>query len=156
MGGVGARGPQPLWEGGEIFRHGYTYSGHATSCAVALANLDIIERERLPQRVRELEPAFAAEVRRLAQHPLVQEVRTAGLLAGVQLRDDARAADPALLKRVVAAARGEGVLTRALMGEALQLSPPLVITEAEVRELVERLGAALDAVAHLAGAVAAP
>ena len=108
------------------------YSGHPTSCAVALANLDLIERERLVPRVAELEPVLARAVAPLAEHPLVAEVRAGtGLLAAVEIAEDARVADPGLGPRLVTAIRERGVITRLLPGTALQISPPFVITEAE-------------------------
>lgn len=139
---------EPFWRTGsaEIFRHGYTYSGHPAACAVGLANLDIIEREQLVARVRELEPALAAALAPLAKHELVSEVRTgAGLLAGIELAPAAREADPALGGRIVTAARERGVITRLLRGVALQVSPPFVISAAQLHELAEVLTAALDA-----------
>ena len=139
---------EPFWRTGsaEIFRHGYTYSGHPAACAVGLANLDIIEREQLVERVRELEPALAAALAPLAKHELVSEVRTgAGLLAGIELAPAAREADPALGGRIVTAARERGVITRLLRGVALQVSPPFVISAAQLHELAEVLTAALDA-----------
>jgi len=129
---VGARVQEPFWRGDAgMFRHGYTYSGHATACAVALANLDVIEREGLVQRVRELEPAFAAGLRSVER---AVEVRQAGLVAGVQA-EDAAAATVRL--------RQLGVLTRVVGGHSLQICPPLVIDESDVDFLVERLNEAL-------------
>jgi len=139
---------EPFWRSGstEMFRHGYTYSGHPTACAAGLANLDIIEREQLVARVRELEPALAAALAPLAEHELVSEVRTgAGLLAGIELTQSAREADPALAGRIVTAARERGVITRLLRGVALQVSPPFVISAAELHQMAEVLTAALDA-----------
>ena len=139
---------EPFWRAGsaEIFRHGYTYSGHPAACAVGLANLDILEREQLIARVAELEPALAAALAPLAGHELVSEVRTgAGLLAGIELAAAAREADPGLGARVVTAARERGVITRLLRGAALQVSPPFVITAAELRQVAEVLTDALDA-----------
>src|SRR5450759_1648888 len=65
---VGRRVQEPFWDGpaGPVFRHGYTYSGHATACAAALANLDILEREGLVGRAAALEPVLAREIARLA------------------------------------------------------------------------------------------
>jgi adenosylmethionine-8-amino-7-oxononanoate aminotransferase len=134
-----------LWsERAGAFRHGYTYSGHPTACAVALENLAIIEEEGLIDRVRRLEPVLEAEVGALAAHPLVDEVRTAGLLTGVQLSEDARRADPALVDRVVTAARERGVLVRNLLGQTLQVSPPFVIEDEELALLADTLREALD------------
>ncbi len=139
---------EPFWRAGsaEIFRHGYTYSGHPAACAVGLANLDIIEREQLVARVRELEPAVAAAFGPLAGHELVSEVRTgAGLLAGIDLAPAAREADPSLGAKVVTAARERGVITRLLRGIALQISPPFVVSAAELHQIAAVLTDALDA-----------
>jgi putrescine aminotransferase len=138
---------EPFWrEGsGEIFRHGYTYSAHPAACAVALANLDIIEREQLVDRVRELEPALAHALAPLAEHELVSSVRTgAGLLAAVEIAPAAREADAGLGARIVTAARERGVITRLLRGVALQISPPFVISADELHQIAEVLAAALD------------
>jgi adenosylmethionine-8-amino-7-oxononanoate aminotransferase len=145
---AGPRVAEPFWRPGstEVFRHGYTYSAHPAACAVGLANLDIIEREQLVSRVRELEPALAHALAPLASHELVSQVRTgAGLLAAVEISASAREADPGIGARLVAAARRRGVITRLLRGVALQISPPFVITAAELHQISEVLGAALDA-----------
>lgn len=145
---AGPRVAEPFWRAGstEVFRHGYTYSAHPAACAVGLANLDIIEREQLVPRVRELEPALAHALAPLAGHELVSQVRTgAGLLGAVELSAAAREADPGIGARVVAAARRRGVITRLLRGVALQISPPFVITAAELHQISEVFAAALDA-----------
>ena len=141
---------EPFWRPGsaEVFRHGYTYSGHPAACAVAAANLDLIERERLVARVAGLEPVLARALAPLAGHDLVAEVRAGtGLLAAVEIAEDARTADPGLGPRLVAEIRERGVITRLLRGVALQISPPFVITEAEIARIAEVFGAAFDAVA---------
>jgi putrescine---pyruvate transaminase len=145
---AGPRVAEPFWRAGstEVFRHGYTYSAHPAACAVGLANLDIIEREQLVSRVRELEPALTHALAPLASHELVSQVRTgAGLLAAVELSAAAREADPGIGARVVAAARRRGVITRLLRGVALQISPPFVITAAELHQIADVFAAALDA-----------
>ncbi len=147
---VGPRVRAPFWDDpipGAIFRHGYTYSGHAGACAAAMANLDILEREDLVGRVRTLEPVLAAALGRLADAPLVGEVRTVGLTGAVQLADEVQAANPGAIEAVVAAARRHGVLTRAVRGGALQVSPAFVITEAEISTLADGFEAALREVA---------
>ncbi|MBD0291603.1 MAG: aspartate aminotransferase family protein [Thermoleophilia bacterium] len=152
---VGPRVQEPFWEGdGTWFRHGYTYSGHAAACAAALANLDVIERERLVTRVAELEPVLAARVAALAEHPLVGEVRSAGLLAAIELAPAALERERGLTERVVAAARERGVLTRSLRACALQISPPFTIEAEEIDEILAAIHAALDSVA--AAGVASP
>jgi putrescine---pyruvate transaminase len=146
LGGViaSARVAEPFWADGteNVFRHGFTYAGHATACAVGLANLEVIEREGLVQRVRELEPVLADALAPLADHPAVAEVRTGvGLLGAVEL------ADPSKLQAVIDAAYERGVLVRGIRGIALQVSPPFVITEDEIAETAQVFGDALDAAA---------
>ena len=136
---------EPFWrEGAGMFRHGYTYSGHAAVSAAALANLDIIEREGLVRRAADLEGVLLTGLQALASHPLVREVRGGvGVLAAVQLTDRV-ASDVALLGRVVPTLRERGIMGRVLAGGALQISPPLVLTDDEVQELTDGLRAALD------------
>jgi putrescine aminotransferase len=120
-------------ERGTVWRHGYTYSGHAVAAAAGLASLDILEREQLVARVRDLEPTVTSILGPLAELDAVSEVRSGvGLLAAVQLEPDLLAADDELLPRVVLEMRRRGVLTRALVGGALQLSPPFVVDESDL------------------------
>jgi putrescine---pyruvate transaminase len=145
---IGARVAEPFWREGsrEVFRHGYTYSAHPTACAVGLANLDLLEREQLIGRVAELEPVLAGALAPLADHELVGEVRSGtGLLAGVEIAEEARAEDPGLPARLVTDIRERGVITRLLRGVALQVSPPFVVTPAELDRVAETFAAALDA-----------
>jgi adenosylmethionine-8-amino-7-oxononanoate aminotransferase len=144
LGGVIVAGhvAEPFWQpgGGAMFRHGYTYSGHAAVAAASHANLDILEADGLLARGLELEGELTEALEPLADHPLVAEIRSGkGALAAVQLTE------PGLADRAAMLARDHGVLTRVLAVGALQVSPPLVITRAEVDEMVEGLGAALDA-----------
>jgi adenosylmethionine-8-amino-7-oxononanoate aminotransferase len=146
---VGRRVRAPFWDDpvpGAVFRHGYTYGGHAAGAAAALANLDILEREDLIGRVRQMTPVLDRAVRRLESAPLVGEIRTVGLTAAIALRPDLLAADPALPDKVAAASIRHGVATRSLRGHAIQLSPAFVITEAELDAIVDGFGRALDEV----------
>jgi len=134
--------------GGE-FAHGYTYSGHPVACAVASANLRIIERENLVARVRdELAPSLAAKWRQLAEHPLVGEARCTGLIGALELvRDKA--------SRRFFEKRGEvgticrdfcfdnGLIMRAVR-DTMIVSPPLVISPAQLDELAEKAWRCLD------------
>lgn len=143
---VGERVRAPFWDDdipGAVFRHGYTYSGHAGAAAAAMANLDILEREGLVARVAALEPVLDREVRRLADVPGVGEIRTVGLTAAVAFAPTLLERDPGLPERAVAAALRHGVATRVLRGHALQVSPPFVITEGEIGHTVDGLGAAI-------------
>jgi adenosylmethionine-8-amino-7-oxononanoate aminotransferase len=137
----------PFWaKGGPPFRHGYTYSGHATACAVALANLDIIEREGLLDRVRAGEAVLAEALEAVADKPGVGEVRHAGLLGTIELAPDLLAERPTAADEVALAARRNGVLTRVLRGVAFQLSPAFVSTDDELRTMVASVAAAVDTV----------
>jgi putrescine---pyruvate transaminase len=138
----------PFWKpGAGLWRHGYTYSGHASVAAAALANIDILEREALPKRALGLEGELAEALAPLEEHPLVGEVRAGtGVLAAVQLSTDAIADDPALPGRVVSACREAGIMTRALGTGGLQISPALVIDADGLAELRDGIAAALDAV----------
>jgi len=145
-----ARVAEPFWRAGstEVFRHGYTYSGHPAAAAVALANLDLIEREQLISRVAALEPVLTRAMAPLAAHPAVSAVRSGtGLLAAVEIAEDVRAADPMIGQRLVLAVRERGVITRLLRGVALQVSPPFVVTEAELARIAEAFAGAFDEVA---------
>lgn len=156
LGGVvaGPRVRAPFWDDptpGAIFRHGYTYSGHAGACAAGLANLDILEGEDLLGRVRALEPVVAREMNRLAGGAGVGEVRTVGLTAAVQLDTSLLARDPAAPDRAVLAARRRGVLTRVLRGGALQFSPAFVIEEDEIARVADVFGEAVAEAASTVG-----
>jgi putrescine aminotransferase len=148
---AGPKVVEPFWRAGsaEVFRHGYTYSGHPAAAAVALANLDLIEREQLIPRVAALEPVLAQAMAPLAGHELVSAVRSGtGLLAAVEIAEDARTADPTIGQRLVLAIRARGVITRLLRGVALQVSPPFVITEAEIDRIADVFAGAFDEVAR--------
>lgn len=137
---------EPFWNGaGGVWRHGYTYSGHAVAAAAGLANLDLIDRESLVSRVRGLEPLLTDALDDLATHPLVTEVRSGvGLLAAVQVDPVALADDPSIPTRAVAGLRDRGVLTRPLVDGSLQVSPPFVVSEQQLKHAAAAIGEALD------------
>ncbi|MEU7863203.1 aminotransferase class III-fold pyridoxal phosphate-dependent enzyme [Nonomuraea sp. NPDC049141] len=126
--GIAPHVAEPFFTDAEapIFRHGLTYSGHATACAVALENLDILDEEQLVARAAKLEPVLVQALAPLMDSPSVQEVRTAGLMAGVQLKPEVDAT------KVVLGARENGVLTRLISGNTLHICPPFVITAEEI------------------------
>lgn len=147
---VGPRVSEPFWSGsapGPMFVHGYTYSGHAAACAGAMANLDIIEGEGLVGRVASMEADFEGRVRRLADAPLVGEIRTVGFTAAVPIAPERLTADASLPAKVVAAALRHGIATRVLRGHAIHISPALTITMDEVDTMVHGLRAAFEEVA---------
>jgi hypothetical protein len=139
---VSGRVREPFWrEDAAPFIHGGTYAAHPGACVAARVNLDILERERLVERVAVLEPVLAQALEPLRGVPGVADVRTAGLAGGVELDPDLLAAHPTAGAAIVVAARRRGVLTRLLRGVALQISPPFVVTE-------EELGAIAAAIAR--------
>jgi adenosylmethionine-8-amino-7-oxononanoate aminotransferase len=141
---VSGRVRAPFWdEDAAPFLQGGTYSGHAGACVAGLANLDIVEREALVARVASLEPVLRALLEPLRDEPGVAAVRVAGLAAGIELDPELLASSPGAPAAAVLAARRSGVLTRVLRGVALQISPPFVVTEAELEAIVEGVAAGL-------------
>ena len=141
---------EPFWaQGAGMWRHGYTYSGHASVAAAALANLDIMEREDLCGHALELERSLADVMAPLAEHELVTEVRSGvGVLAAVQLDRSLVASDGTLPARVGAACREAGLFVRPLVDGAVAVSPPLILGGDELKGLQEGFRAGLDAVAR--------
>jgi putrescine aminotransferase len=124
---------------GVWWRHGYTYSGHAAASAVALANLDIIERESLLDESARLEKSIESTLAPLADQPAVAEVRSGtGALAAVQL------VEPNQALPLAKALRTYGISTRAVGAGAIQISPAFVMTDDEVGELADGIRAGLD------------
>lgn len=148
---VGRRVQEPFWTkpaGGaaQMFRHGYTYSGHPAACAAAIANLEIVEREGLVERVAKMESVLERGARSLEGHPAVGEVRAGlGLLAAIEIAPHVLAADPGFANAAFVEARRAGVVSRPLVGHSLQVSPPLVLSEAESELLFAGLRAGIDA-----------
>jgi 4-aminobutyrate--pyruvate transaminase len=130
------------------FSHGFTYSGHPVAAAVALETLRIYEDDRILDHVRRVTPYFQRRLARLAGHPLVGEARGAGLIGAAELVADKATKAPFPSEMGVAARVGEyalkhGVITRAL-GDTVNFCPPLIITEAQIDELFDGIGRALD------------
>jgi putrescine aminotransferase len=136
-------------EAGGYLAHGYTYTGHPATCAAGLANLELIERERLVERVRDdVGPRFQAALRALSSHPAVAEARGVGLIGALELRRPPRGpyADAAPNMLGVAAhnlAREEGVIVRGIR-DLVALSPPLVVTHEELARMFDSLARGLD------------
>ncbi|HWF73667.1 MAG TPA: aminotransferase class III-fold pyridoxal phosphate-dependent enzyme [Solirubrobacteraceae bacterium] len=127
---VSERVAEPFWREphSAVFRHGATYSGHATCCAAALANIALLERDGLVERARDLEAPLLDALARFAGHGAVAEVRGGvGLLAAVAFTDEILERRPDAVMRVVMAAREAGVLLRPL-GRAVAASPPLTVS----------------------------
>ena len=134
--------------GGGFFAHGFTYSGHPTTAAAALANLEIIERDHLVERVRDdAGPYFQEKLQSLAAHPAVGEARGFGLIGALEVvpRGGRASLTPASLLglKAAAAVRAEGAIVRGIRN-AIALSPPLIITHDEIDALFGSVARGLD------------
>jgi 4-aminobutyrate--pyruvate transaminase len=132
------------------FGHGFTYSGHPVPAAVAVETLKIYDEMDLVNHVRRVAPTLQDGLRaRFADHPLVGEVRGIGLIGAVEFVEDKEARrnfDTAkkVAPRFTKVAEKHGLIMRALPGDGIAFSPPLIISEAEIEEMLERFGQALD------------
>ncbi len=132
------------------FGHGYTYSGHPVPAAVAVETLKIYDETRIGEHVGTVGPYLQAGLRRrFAEHPLVGEVRGTGLIGAIELVED-RASRKSFAPghkvgmRLTKLCEANGVIARALPNDALAFSPPLIITQAEIDEMLDGVAKALD------------
>jgi len=151
---------EPFKYGDTAFYHGYTFGGHPVSAAVALANLDIFEEEKLNENVRENSPVFRAELEKLLELPIVGDVRGEGYFFGIELVKDKATKETfsddeseRLLRGYLSGALFEaGLYCRAddRGDPVVQLAPPLTIGPAEIREIGDILhGVLSEAPKHL-------
>ncbi len=148
---VGERVAKVLIDKGGEFEHGYTYSGHPVACAVALANIRLMQQLDLVRHVREdVGPYLASQFALLREHPLVGEAQTCGLMGAIRLvkRQDERGGVPFPGDLSIGmVCRGHcfanGLIMRAV-GDRMIIAPPLVITRAQVDELVALIRRCLD------------
>lgn len=132
-----------------VFGHGYTYSGHPAACAAALKTLEIYERDNLFGHAAEVGDHMQAQLREIFEgHPLVGEVRGKGLIAALELVSNKTTG--ASFEKGAAGAMAQklceenGLILRAVAGNAVALCPPLIITKAEVDEMLKRLKTSID------------
>ncbi len=139
-----------LAERGGDFVHGYTYSGHPTCAAVALANIAILEDEGLVERTRDVTgPYLSSALKHLSAHPLVGEARSIGLLGAVEI-----VSEPGTNARFTGAEGRAGPIVRDLcikhglmvraIRDSIVMCPPLIISEGEIDRMIEIIGRALD------------
>ena len=146
---VGDRIAKVLIEQGGEFNHGYTYSGHPVACAVAIANIRVLQREGIVEQVRDSTgPCLAEHFAALASHPLVGEVQTCGLMGAVQLVKDKStgATFPSELDIGMVCRGhcfGNGLIMRAV-SDRMIVAPPLVITRAQIDEMMALIRRCLD------------
>jgi putrescine aminotransferase len=154
MGGLIVRDAivEVLNQGGD-FNHGFTYSGHPVAAAVALENIRILRDEKIVERVKtETAPYLQKRLRELADHPLVGEVRGVGLLGAIELVKNKATRERYPSETAVGMiCRGHcfdnGLIMRAV-GDTMIISPPLVISKAEIDELVDKARKCLDLTAE--------
>ena len=146
---VGERVAKVLIEQGGDFNHGYTYSGHPVACAVAIANIKLIQQLKLVEHVREdVGPYLADQFAKLGDHPLVGSTETCGLMGAILLvKDKAKGTPFAGELEVGMLCRGHcfgnGLIMRAV-GDRMIIAPPLVMTRAQIDEMMALVRKALD------------
>jgi putrescine aminotransferase len=153
---IGDRVADTLISKGGEFYHGFTYSGHPVACAVALANIKIIEDEKLVQRTHdETGPYLAKRLAELADHPIVGEVRSLGLIGAVEIAKDkasrTRFDDLGATGTICREHCLEGGLILRSVRDTLVMSPALSITLAEIDRMIDILRQALDRTAKDVG-----
>ena len=147
---VGKKVAKVLIELGGEFNHGYTYSGHPVACAVALANIDILEHEGLVDRVlNETGPYLAQQYTELAKHPLVGGAESIGLMAGfVLMKDNANhtAFDEEVGVGMICRGHcfANGLIMRAV-GDRMIIAPPLCITKVQIDDMMALIHKCLNA-----------
>ena len=130
------------------FGHGYTYSGHPVACAVALKVLEIYQRDKIFENAAVTGAYLQQRLTEFADHPLVGEVRGRGLLGAIELVAN-KEQGTAFVGGAVGGyaqkmAQDSGLLIRAVAGSSLGICPPLIITEAQIDEMMDKLSIALD------------
>ncbi|MFC1857445.1 aspartate aminotransferase family protein [Thermodesulfobacteriota bacterium] len=131
-----------------VFGHGFTYSGHPVSAAVALRAVELIEERHLLDHVRSIAPRFQKRLREFADHPLVGEARGVGLIGALELVADKASKRPFDANQGIGSycfsrAEAHGLIVRAIV-DTLAFCPPLIITESEIDEMFDRFAKALN------------
>src|ERR1700761_509245 len=128
----------------ELF-HGYTYSAHPLACAAGLATLDVYREERLFERAKALEPTFADAAMSLRGLPNVLDIRTVGLVAGIDLASKPDGFGKRAYAAMEKAFHDEGLVMR-VTGDTIALTPPLIATENDIGEIFGKVAGVIDAV----------
>jgi beta-alanine--pyruvate transaminase len=128
------------------FFHGYTYSAHPLACASALAAQDLYRDEKLFERARALEPKWADAIMSLKGLPNVLDIRTLGLVAAIDLASRPDAVGQRGYEAMERAFQDIGIMFR-VTGDTIALTPPLIITEDQIGEIVDKVGRVIKAVA---------
>jgi beta-alanine--pyruvate transaminase len=136
------KGPEHIVE---LF-HGYTYSAHPLACAAGLATLDIYRDEGLFERARKLEPLFADAVMALRKEPNVIDIRTVGITAGIDLAPKDGQGGLRGLTALANAFNDHDLMLR-VAGDTLALTPPLIMSEAQIGEIMDKVAGVIRSVA---------
>lgn len=126
--------------------HGYTYSAHPLACAAGLATLDIYRDEKLFERANKLEPKFADAVMSLRNEPNVVDIRTVGLTAGIELSPNKEGPGKRGFEALQNGFHDNDIMVR-VAGDTIALTPPLIVNEAQVGEIIEKVTKIIRAVA---------
>jgi 4-aminobutyrate---pyruvate transaminase len=131
------------------FGHGFTYSGHPVSAAVAVKTLEIYKRDKIFETAAKNMSQFQKRLKALGDHPLVGEARGMGMVGAIELAAVKRDKTPFDPKKgvggqVVAQAQADGLIVRVIAGDVVSVCPPLIIKPAEIDELFDKLTGALD------------
>jgi adenosylmethionine-8-amino-7-oxononanoate aminotransferase len=134
----------------EEFPHGFTASGHPVGCAIALKAIDIVMTEGLADNVRTLTPRFEAGLARLAEHPNIGEWRGRGLMGALEAVKDKATKTPfdgslSVSERIANSCTDHGLICRPL-GQSIVLCPPFIMTDSQMDEMFDKLGASLKTV----------
>ena len=134
----------------EEFPHGFTASGHPVGCAIALKAIDVVMNEGLAENVRTLTPKFEAGMAYLAENPNIGEWRGKGLMGALEAVKDKATKTPfdgslSVSERIANTCTDHGLICRPL-GQAIVLCPPFIMTEGQMDEMFDKLGAALKKV----------
>ncbi|XP_006652818.1 probable gamma-aminobutyrate transaminase 2, mitochondrial [Oryza brachyantha] len=131
------------------FAHGFTYSGHPVSCAVALEALKIYRERNIPDHVKQISPRFQEGIKAFAGSPIIGETRGVGLLLATEFANNKSPNDPFPIEWGVGQIFGEECKKRGMLvkvaGDVIGMSPPLIMTHGEVDGLVSIYGEALKA-----------
>lgn len=137
-----------------VFGHGYTYSGHPVGCAIALKALEIYERDDIYGHAATVGAYLQKRLREFSDHDLVGNVRGIGLIGAVEIvanKETGEPFDPSVVGYLAKTCQDNGLIGRALVGTTFAVCPPLIISEEQVDELIEKFARSLEATVVFAG-----
>ncbi|MEY8246916.1 MAG: aminotransferase [Bermanella sp.] len=131
-----------------VFGHGYTYSGHPLACAVALKTLEIYQRDNIFAKAAQTGAYLQAQLAKFKDHPLVGEVRGAGMIGAIELVANKASGQPfvgaAVAGFITQACQDHGLIVRVVAGASVAFCPPLIVDNAQIDEIIGKFSKALD------------